>query len=221
MKSLLLTTIAGLSLLSPVAAHATTSEFTFSGAGTYGDLSLTYGPTTDPRYSQGFLVNGATGTFSDSNIAGFGSASVVGVQPLNISSPESTNMYAPADFSHYNATNLPHGTFLSYDDLFYPTGSPRTATDYPFSGGPFDIYGVLLTLSNGDLLNVWSNGLLPGASSIDYGIAVLTPNTSTSTARAIDYVEQGVANTPEPNTLALLGTGALASVGLLRRRLRL
>ena len=55
---------------------------------------------------------------------------------------------------------------VSYDNLFYVNGSPQTCTiPSPPStlppgnyGGFFDNYGVMLTLANGDLVDLYSNG---------------------------------------------------------------
>ena len=211
MQKKLFSLAAALVLVSvPVRAHADTYQFTLSGPGVSGNVALTYGTATDARYPQAFEVTGASGSFSDSNI-GISNAAITGLAPLNRSAPEPTNLLAPDDFSRFPvATGTDHGS-LNYDNLFYPGGSPQSATDYPFHGGFLDIYGLLFDIGNGQVVNVWSNGVLPRTAVPDYGVAVAT------SATALDYVGGGVAVTPEPGTLLLLGTGSLAALLLLRR----
>ncbi len=124
-----------------------------------------------------------------------------------------TNLLAPNDFSKYAvASGTSHGS-LSYDNLFYPAGSPPSATDYPFGGGLLDIYGLLFTLGNGDVVNLWSNGVPPGGS-LDYGVAVANASTS------LDYVGGSVAVSPEPGSFWLLATGLLGMAFWLRPGVR-
>ena len=191
-------------------AYADTFQFGFTGAGVSGTVALTYGAATDARYSQAFAVTGISGSFSDSNL-GIVDATISGLQPINHATPDPTNLLAPDDFSRFAvATGTEHGS-ESYDNLFYPGGSPQTATDYPFSGGFLDIYGLLADIGDGRVLNIWSNGLEPGNDAVDYGVAVVT------SAESLDYVGGGVAVTPEPGSLGLLATGL---VGAFVRRLR-
>ncbi len=203
MSHTLLSCVAALALASiPSLAHADTAQFGFTGGGVSGSATLTYGPVTDATYSQAFEITGISGTFSDTNI-GISDASFTGLVPVNHATPEPGNLLTPADFSRYFvAAGTQHGS-ISFDNLFYPGGSPQTATDYPFSGGFLDIYGILATLGNGEVVNIWSNGVEPGESLPDYGVSVAT------SAQSLDAVEGGVAVTPEPGTLALLATGAL------------
>jgi hypothetical protein len=136
--------------------------------------------------------------------------------PITHDTPEPTNLLAPNDFSRFAVTaGLPpeNNGFLTYDNLFYPGGSPQTASDYPVSGGFLDIYGLLFEIGGGRVVDFWSNGDFSGTGTgpIDYGVAVATH------AAALDYVSGGVSLTPEPSTIALIGGGLL---GLLIRRRR-
>ena len=45
------------------------------------------------------------------------------------------------------------------------------ASDYPFAGGLFDIYGMVFTIDGGNSVNFWSNGAVPGQG-LNYGAAV-------------------------------------------------
>ena len=212
MRHTVLYAAAALVLAAPTTpARADTVQIGFTGPAVSGNVALTYGPTTDAKVPQGFEITGISGTFSDSNL-GISNASVIDLVPINHATPEPTNLLAPNDFSRFAvASGLPpdNNGFISYDNLFYPGGSPQTASDYPFHGGVLDIYGLLFVLGNGEIVNFWSNGVLPGGTTPDYGIAVVTSDT------ALDYTG-GVVLTPEPGTLCLLGTGLLGVV--LRRR---
>lgn len=184
--------------LLPWRANADTFDFSFTGPGVSGTVALTYGSATDAKYPQAFEVTGITGTFSDSNNGlNIVNASIGALVPINHATPEPTNLLAPTDFSRFAvATGLdPQSNgFLTYDNLVYPGGSPATASDYPVHGGFLDIYGLLFTIGNGQVVDVWSNGDFTGTGTgpIDYGVGVAT------SATALDYVGGGVvATTPD------------------------
>lgn len=199
-------------------ANASTIGFNFTGPGVSGTINLTYGPATDAKYSQAFEVTAISGTFSDSN-NGLGILNVP-IGPLvaiTHDSPEPTNLLAPHDFSRFPvAVGLPpeNNGFLTYDNLYYPGGSPATASDYTIHGGFLDIYGLMFEIGGGKVVDLWSNGdfTRTGTGPIDYGVAVATHDA------ALNYVAGGVTATPEPGGLILLGSGILGML-LLRRRL--
>lgn len=191
-------------------------QFEFSGPEVSGQIQLTYAAATDSKYADAFEVTGISGTFSDSSL-GIVNASINSLVAITRDTPEASNLLAPNDFSRFPvASGLTHGS-LSYDNLVWPSGSPQTATDYPFGGGFLDIYGLLFNIDGGKVVNFWSNGVLPGSSTADYGVAVVT------SAEALHYVADGVsANVvPEPSSVALLGIGALGFVVHTYRRRRL
>ncbi len=130
--------------------------------------------------------------------------------PINPAIPDPTNLLAPDDFSRFAVTSgLPveNNGFLTYDNLYYPGGSPQTASDYPAQGGFLDIYGLLFDIGGGRVVDLWSNGTFSPATAagpIDYGVAVATADTS------LDYVSGGVSVSPEPGAFLLLGSGLLS-----------
>ena len=193
----------------PWQANASTFDFSFTGPGVSGMVALTYGAATDAKYPQAFEVTGISGTFSDSNNGlNIVNTPIGPLEPIKHDAPEPTNLLAPNDFSRFPvAAGLPPESngFVTYDNLFYPGGSPATASDYTVHGGVLDIYGLLFDIGGGRVVDVWSNGDFSGTGNgpIDYGVAVAT------SATALDYVGGGVTVTPEPSTIGLLGAGLL------------
>ena len=203
MKKLLLPTAILVGLL-PFGAGASTVQFGFTGPGVSGTVQITYGTATDAIYSQAFEITGISGVFSDSNNGlDLVNVPIQSLVPISPATPEPGNTLAPADFSRFavaSGLSPDNNGFLTYDNLYYPGGSPQTASDYPPHGGILDIYGLMFNIAGGDVVDLWSNGNL--GSGPDYGVAVAT------SAKALDYVGGGVTVTPEPMALPLL-IGAL------------
>lgn len=203
----------------PLQAAASIFEFSFNGPGVSGQVELTYGAGTDVKYPQAFEVTGISGTFTDTNNGlNIVNATIGSLVAITRDAPEALNLLAPNDFSKFAvAMGLPaaNNGSLSYDNLFYPGGSPQTASDYPFHGGFFDIYGLMFNIGGGKVVNLWSNGDFSptGTGPIDYGVAVATSE------KSLDYVG-GVAAVPEPSTYALMLAGLGLGGMMVRRRAR-
>ncbi len=192
-------------------AHAGSFDFKFNGSGVNGSIQLTYAanpntgvlPGTSPNPVDpigSFIITGITGTFADANI-GLASTAITGIVLSDPAHPDDTNLLAPASFGFYDVASgipTPSGGVapgFSYDGLFYPDGSPQTATDYPFHGGFFDIYGIVFTTASGHAVNFWSNGDFGGGAT--YGAGV------TDGLTVLDYAgDINVAAGPEPATWA-------------------
>ncbi len=199
-------------------ARATSTYVDFYAPGISGSLTLTYGAATDANYSNAFEITGISGTFTDTNNGlNIVNAAVSTLQSINNATPELTNLLAPHDFSRFAvATGLsPQSNgYLTYDNLYWPGGSPQTASDYAPHGGLLDIYGLMFQLPNGDVVDLWSGGTPQGGLVAPYGIAVATSR------QALDYNFNGV-RVPEPGSFAVLGAGLLALAGVsLRSRRR-
>lgn len=211
-------TLLAVGIAMPGSAGAQNSfGFSFNGPGVGGTLTLNYGPATDAKYPGAFEITSVGGTFFDTNnglnITNAPAGSLVAVTH---DTPEPTNVLAPHDFSRFAvASGLPAQSngFATYDNLFWPGGSPQTASDYPFHGGFLDIYGLMFNAGNGRVVNIWSNGFGP-TGTLDYGFSISTAATS------LDYVGGGVmtaSTIPEPGTLWLVGSGLLGVFALRRR----
>ncbi len=192
----------------PFSAGAATANFSFAGPGVSGTVDLTYGPGTDLKVPQAFEVTGISGIFSDlNNGLNIVNAPIGPLVPITRDTPEPDNLLAPNDFSRFAvATGLSpqNNGFLTYDNLFYPGGSPQTASSYPLHGGLLDIYGLMFNIGGGRVVDLWSNGNPSGSGSGPiYGVAVATH------AAALDNIRSGVSVTPEPGAFALLGGGLL------------
>lgn len=183
----------------------------------------------DPAGAQ--AITDADGTFSDASL-GMVNVAITGVQPLNTTWVNPGMSPVPPTSAPLYQENLPvsrsmlftndvNNPTASYDNLYYASGSPLVCLvdvngtlvpTYPFSGGFLDIYGVMFTLDNGNLLGLWSIGsasgyVAPGAP--DYGFSVLAP-VADGKYQILDYAFAGtVASVPEPGSIWMFGAGLL------------
>lgn len=202
-------------------ARATPVQIGFNGMGGTGHASLNVGPDTtagDPAGAE--LIMGASGTFSDANL-GFSNVAITGVLARSFATPfdvadgtwKPGYVPFPASFSTLPTANAPpqdHGV-TTYSELFYPGGSPQTCWDYPFAGGFLDPYGVMFTLGNGDVVDLFSFGdtFVPTGASVylQFGFEVIDPSGG---GNLLDAQFGGVrAAVPEPEFLWLFGAAVL------------
>ncbi|MGH8201149.1 MAG: PEP-CTERM sorting domain-containing protein [Steroidobacteraceae bacterium] len=217
-------------------AGATTIQVNFSGtAGSgYADLTLTPDPISSSNYQPTYNAvdgqNGISPPLSPYDPAGaqsitgasgsFDGVAITGVMALDQGAAPPGEVL-PSSFSWIYTTTGPN----SFDNLFYANGSPLVCppttagggVGYPFSGGFLDIYGVMLTLQNGDAVGLWSDGVTaPGAfgptwqGGLTYGLNVFTPTSQAGMYLLSQSQFNGVsASVPEPSPLWLFGAGVL------------
>jgi hypothetical protein len=193
-------------------AHANVVRINFSGAVGSGHADLTIGPAraddvVDPSHPP-LAITGASGAF--------GGVAITGVRDID-------HTTAPGEVLpwSYSLFSIPgHGDHdgVSYNNLFYPGGSPLIcfvdgSLVYPFSGGFLDLMGVMFTLDNGDFLDLWSFGnTAPGffgpgwPGGLTYGMSLIQPN-GDGGYEVVGAPPFATASVPEPDFLWLLGAG--------------
>ena len=202
-----------------LASSPVTVNFHFAGGGISTSGTLTYDLSSADPTSGGYTLTGITGFFSDPGL-GISNAAIENLVATDGSAPPagttvgsgaSTAYYpnAMSLFSVSNPMNLTDGegnviASLSYDNLYYPGGSPIVCAGWTGSGTPIDTYGLLFNVAGGDVVNVFSNG---------YGTGVLPPGLPVFGAAVVDpdnnlqaYVGAGI-SAPEPSTWAMLLVG--------------
>jgi hypothetical protein len=164
---------------------------------------------TDPAGA--YSITGITGVFSDAT-SGISNALITGILPINPANERDPifDPLVPSSLSFVDYGTGATAGALSYNNLFFPNGSPIDCSGFPFGGTFLDVYGMAFLVNGGYTVNVWGLGDVAGPGTTMYGAAV------TDGTRSLNRLDGGVTlAVPEPGTLALFGVGLL---GMIARR---
>jgi hypothetical protein len=202
-------------------ASATVVRINFSGAMGSGHADLTLG-ATDPAD----VVDASKPPLTITDASGmFNGVTITGVHALNHAIPPPGEVL-PAAYSLFSIPGYGDHDGVSYDNLFYPYGSPLICLIdgtpvYPFSGGFLDLMGVMFELGNGDFVDLWSFGdTTPDffgkgwQGGLTYGLKVIRP--TADGYEVLPGAPFAIASVPEPDFLWLFGA-ALTGLLLWRR----
>lgn len=205
-------------------ANATVTRINFDGAAGSGYADLTLQPVGSNN-----VVNSAHVPQEITDARGtFGGAAITGVLAPNHAPPPPGEVL-PYNYSLFEIPGLNAHGGVSYDNLFYPTGSPLICyingdLFWDYAGGFVDLMGVMFTLDNGNFVDLWSFGnTAPGTfgpngpSGLVYGMQVIHP-IGDGQYEVLPGPPFATASVPEPNFLWLLGA-SLIGLFAWRRRL--
>lgn len=196
-------------------ANATAVRINISGAVGSGYADLTVGPAPS-----GDVVNASHVPLAITDASGaFNGATITGVLALNhaVAPPGEV---LPDSYSLLSIPGAGDHNGVSYDNLFYPNGSPLLCLIdgtpvYPFSGGFLDLMGVMFTLDNGNLVDLWSFGVTdPGffgpswPGGLTYGLKIMSP-TADGGYEVLGGAPFATASVPEPDFLWMFGAALL------------
>ena len=159
-------------------------------------------------------ITAISGSFSDST-DGIVNAAIGGLIPISPGN-ERDPVFDPLPPSSLSFVDYvsPSG-FFSYDNLFFPAGSPIDCGTFPFAGTFLDDFGAAFTVAGGYTVNVWGDGDLHGPGTTAYGVNVVRDGTFLSSS--FDGLNGSAV--PEPSTWALMLV-AFAGLGWRLRRQR-
>ena len=168
-----------------------TENFNITGSGIAGSGTITLTTTGNPAIDD---ITGIAGFFSTTNNGGF-SGTITGLNP-----------------GSYSASSPTVDPLSTWDNLFYPTGSPSSClASTAASGSLLDICGLDFLVAGGYEANVF------GATGASVGY-----NLSDGLTGSGSYIDNAAPvsfqATPEPASSTVLGAGLLVLAAILYRR---
>ena len=193
-------------------ANVTRIHFNGAAGSGYADLTL-------QSAGAGDVINPSHPPLAITNASGkFNSATITGVRGIDHTTAPGEVL--PYSYSLFSIPGYGDHDGVSYNNLFYPNGSPLIcfvdgSLVYPFSGGFLDLMGVMFVLDNGDFLDLWSFGdTAPGffgpswPGGLTYGMKLIQP-TGEGGYAVLALPPFANASVPEPNFVWLLGAAVL------------
>lgn len=168
-------------------------NFTITGTGIAGSGTITLTTTGNPAVDE---ITALSGFFSTTNNGGF-SGAITGLNP-----------------GSYDASSPSTDYYSTWDNLFYPTGSPSACgLGTPASGSLLDWCGVDFLVAGGYEVNVFGSI----APTVEYQ---LSDGLSGGTSYIDNDPTVNFQVSPEPASFTLLGTGLLGMAVILFRKTR-
>lgn len=179
----------------------------------YADLTI---GDTDP----GDVVDGSNPKTITGASGMFNGVAITGLFPIDPIPPPPGETKIPHAYSLFSIPGYGDHDGVSYDNLFYPDGSPQicyiegVGWVYPFSGGFLDLMGIMFQMGDGSYLDLWSFGVTPPGffdgwqGGLLYGLKRILPDGQGGWV-VPDMPPFAVAQVPEPGFLWLFGAGLL------------